>query len=158
MPLPSHATEWMERAEIDYIGPFVKAWAAFNAWYRDASGKAQERDRLEYVKSEPNPVRRGILPLLRKNNTTAEAKNFQNAVCDLQRSLDAISFEVKPKGVKELISLRAVCIRPNPFQQQQVKYRNHEFKVDKVQGGEIEITVKSLKTNKVKLKYRQGTV
>ena len=38
MPLPPHAVDWMSRAEIDYIGPFLKAWAAFNAWYRDASG------------------------------------------------------------------------------------------------------------------------
>ena len=155
MPLPSHAAEWKERAEIDYIGPFVKAWAAFNAWYRVASGKDRERDRLEYVKSDPNPVRRGILPLLGNNNTTAEAKNFKNAVCDLHRSLDAIHFEVKPKGVKELISLRAVCIRPNPLQQKQVKYRNHEFKVAKVKGVGIEITVESVKTNKVKFQHQQ---
>lgn len=39
MALPPHARDWMERAEIDYIGPFVKAWAAFNAWYRNDSGE-----------------------------------------------------------------------------------------------------------------------
>ena len=50
MPLPPHAEYWMSRAEIDYVGPFVKAWAAFNAWYRHASGEAQERPMLEYVK------------------------------------------------------------------------------------------------------------
>ncbi len=38
MPLPPHAQDWMNRAEIDYIGPFIKAWAAFNAWFRHASG------------------------------------------------------------------------------------------------------------------------
>ena len=36
MALPPHAADWMNHAEIDYIGPFVKAWAAFNAWYRHA--------------------------------------------------------------------------------------------------------------------------
>ena len=52
--------DWMSRAEIDYIGPFLKAWAAFNAWYRHASGQqARERAMLEYVKNQPNPVRRG---------------------------------------------------------------------------------------------------
>ena len=73
MALPPHATEWMSRAEIDYIGPFVKAWAAFNAWYRHASGETQERAMLEYVKSQPNPVRRYILPLLDNDNGTADA-------------------------------------------------------------------------------------
>ena len=54
MPLPPNAADWMSRAEIDYIGPFVKAWAAFNAWYRHDSGEVQERAMLEYVKSKPN--------------------------------------------------------------------------------------------------------
>jgi hypothetical protein len=36
--LSESARLWLERAEIDYIGPFVKAWAAFNAWCREASG------------------------------------------------------------------------------------------------------------------------
>ncbi len=54
----------MSRAEIDYIGPFVKAWAAFNTWYRDASGQTQERGMLQYVKDQPNPVRGRTLSLL----------------------------------------------------------------------------------------------
>lgn len=64
----------MNRAEIDYISPFVKAWAAFNAWFRHASAKAQERAMLDWVKGQPNPVRRGVLALLRNENDTAEPK------------------------------------------------------------------------------------
>ena len=41
--LPESARLWLERAEIDYIGPFVKAWAAFNAWDREASGARRVR-------------------------------------------------------------------------------------------------------------------
>ena len=55
MPLPPHAADWVHRAEIDYISPFVKAWAAFNAWYRHASGQVQERAMLDCVKNRPNP-------------------------------------------------------------------------------------------------------
>ena len=64
-------------------------------------------------------------------------------------------FEVKPKGVKEPISLRAVCIRPNPHQQKQVQYKNHEFKVAKVKSVGIEIAVESVKTNEVKFQHQQ---
>ena len=71
MPLPPQAADWMNRAEIDYIGPFVKAWAAFNAWFRDASREGQERAMLNWLKSQPNAVRRGILPLMREENDTA---------------------------------------------------------------------------------------
>lgn len=42
--LPNNARLWKERAEIDYIGPFVKAWAAFNAWFREESGSRRDRD------------------------------------------------------------------------------------------------------------------
>jgi hypothetical protein len=41
--LPESARLWLERAEIDYIGPIVKAWAAFNAWDREASGARRVR-------------------------------------------------------------------------------------------------------------------
>ena len=63
--LPESARLWRERAEIDYIGPFVKAWASFNAWYRHASNKRTDAEGLRYVKQQPNPVRNGIMPLLR---------------------------------------------------------------------------------------------
>ena len=65
MALPPSVAQWKERAEIDYIGPFVKAWASLNAWYRHASGERQDARGLSYVKNNANPVRSGILPLLR---------------------------------------------------------------------------------------------
>jgi hypothetical protein len=35
-----------ERADIDYIGLFVKGWAAFNAWFRHASNSRRDIDGL----------------------------------------------------------------------------------------------------------------
>ena len=132
MPLPPHAADWMSRAEIDYIGPFLKAWAAFNAWCRHASEQAQERAMLEYVKNQPNPVRRGILPLLDNDNQTAEALALRQAIYDLHKSLDATHVEVVRKGVNERISLRTVCIRPKHLQQEQLERRGQEFKAVRV--------------------------
>ena len=146
----------MNRAEIDYIGPFVKAWAAFNAWYRHASGQAQERAMLEYVKSQPNSLRRSILPLLDNDNETADSRSLKQAIYDLHQSLDAIQLEVARKGVNEQISLRAVCIRPKHLQQEQLERRGQEFKAVKVQGGAIEITGKSLHTGQVWFQYTQA--
>lgn len=103
MALPPHATEWMNRAEIDYIGPFIKAWTAFNAWFRHASAQQQERAMLDWVKGQPNPVRRGVLALLRNDSDTAEAQALKLAISDLQIRLDGIHFEVTRKGVNEQI-------------------------------------------------------
>ena len=156
MALPAAAADWMNRAEIDYIVPFVKSWAAFNAWYRHASGKPQERAMLEYVKSQPNQVRRGILPLLNNDNETADALTLKQAVYDLHQNLDAIHLEVPRKGVNERISLRAVCIRPKPLQQEQLESRGQEFKAVKEKGGTIEITGKSLHTDLGWFQYTQA--
>ena len=156
MALPPHAADWMSRAEIDYIGPFVKAWAAFNAWYRHDSGRTQERAMLEYVKSQPNTLRQGILPLLDNGNATADAVRLKQAVCDLQRGLDDIQLEVTRNGVIEQISLRTVCIRLKHLQQEHLKFNDHEFKAVQAQGGAIEITVTSLHTGKVKFQHTQA--
>ena len=155
MPLPPRAAEWMSRAEIDYIGPFVKAWAAFNAWYRQASEEAQERAMLEYVKNQPNPVRRGILPLLDNDNQTTDALALRQAIYDLHQSLDTIHLEVTRKGVNERISLREVCIRTKHLQLERLERNGQEFKAEKIQGGSIEITVTSLRTQQVRFQHTQ---
>ncbi len=155
MPLPPHAIDWMNRAEIDYIGPFVKAWAAFNAWYRHASGKAQERAMLEYVKNAPNAARRNVLPLLDNDNGTADALKLKQAIYDLHQSLDAIHFEVTRKSVVERISLRSVCINPRPLQDKTMERFGQEFKAAKMPGGAIEVIVTSLQTRKDKIRITQ---
>ena len=144
MALPPHAADWMNRAEIDYIGPFVKAWAAFNAWFRDASREAQERAMLNWVKNQPNAVRRGILPLLRDDNDTTDALAFQQAVSDLQQRLDSIYLEIMRKGFRERVSLRTVCIYPRHFNNERIEHRRYEFTVRRVAGGHTQVRVASV--------------
>ncbi|ODM44899.1 hypothetical protein [Cereibacter johrii] len=155
MALPPHAIEWMNRAEIDYIGPFVKAWAAFNAWFRHASREEQERAMLNWVKNQPNAIRRGILPLLREDNDTADAIAFQQAVSALLQRLDDIHLEIIRKGVRERVSLRTVCINPRNLNQERLEHRRHEFSVRKIAGGHIEIRVVSTANAQEKFKETQ---
>lgn len=157
MPLPPHAQEWMNRAEIDYLGPFVKAWAAFNAWYRVASGEAQERAMLEFVISNPNStLRRRVLPLLTDANTTAEAQSLKQAICDLQLRLDAIHFEVTRKGIRERVSLRAVCIRPRHLNNEYRNRNSHEYRAARIAGGDIRITVTTIATGAARFQHTQS--
>ncbi|EPC8431070.1 hypothetical protein ACSRVK_000729 [Pseudomonas aeruginosa] len=156
MALPPHAADWMNRAEIDYIGPFVKAWAAFNAWFRHASAQVQERAMLDWVKSQPNPVRRGVLALLRNENDTVEAQSLKLAISDLQIRLDDIHFEVMRKGVNEQVSLRSVCIAPKHFNRERIERSGHEYKAEKIAGGNIQITVTSVRNGNVKFQCVQA--
>lgn len=156
MALPPHAADWMNRAEIDYIGPFVKAWAAFNAWFRHASAQQQERAMLDWVKGQPNPVRRSVLALLRNDNDTAEAQSLKLAISDLQIRLDGIHFEVTRKGVNEQISLRSVCIAPKHFNRERTERSGQEYKAEKIAGGDIQITVTSVRNGNVKFQHQQA--
>jgi hypothetical protein len=119
MPLPPHAQDWMNRAEIDYIGPFIKAWAAFNAWFRHASGSRKDVDGLRYVKQNPNPVRNAIMPLLRAAQRDANgdliadpepAQKFKLLIRDLHVCLDNFHIEVMRDDIVERISFRSVCL------------------------------------------------
>jgi hypothetical protein len=160
MALPSHAADWMNRAEIDYIGPFVKAWAAFNGWYRFASGRDTERAMLDFAIRDANStLRRRVLPLLLEANQIAEAQALKQAICGLQLMLDAIHFEVTRKGLRERVSLRSVCIRPVANWQPAPNDRNGQrYAAAKVPGsnGQIEVTVTSIRTGRVKFRYTQA--
>lgn len=157
MALPPHAQEWMNRAEIDYIGPFVKAWAAFNAWYRQDSGHAKEREMLNFaIRHQNSRLRRHVLPMLANGGGTTESESLKLAICNLQQRLDAIHFEVTPKGQRERVSLREVCINPPLNWQGDEKQKNRQrYVARKVQGGRYEINVTSIHTGEVKLHHAQ---
>lgn len=117
--LPENARLWLERAEIDYIGPFVKAWASFNAWFRHASNTRKDAEGLRYVKQNPNPVRNAVMPLLRPVGRDANgliipdaepAQKFKLLVRDLHVCLDNFHIEVTRDEIVERISFRSVCL------------------------------------------------
>ena len=155
MPLPTHAQDWMNRAEIDYIGPFVKAWAAFNAWFRHASGESQERRMLDWMKDQPNAVRRGVLPLLRPDNDTTDALTFHQAVAELQQRLDAIHLEIVRKGVRERVSMRTVCIRPNHANPRPEQHRRYEYSMTRIRGVGVQVKVASTQNGTVRFDVTQ---
>ena len=162
--LPPSAQLWKERAEIDHIGPFVKAWAAFNAWYRHASHAENEAEMLAYVKTSPNPVRTRVLPMLSNPapgpndfGEGGEAKRFKQSICDLQLALDALQFEVTKKGIVERVSLRSVCIAPKNLQRETLHRNNHDYVIGRIQGGggRIETYVQSTTTQAIKFRCEQ---
>lgn len=138
--LPESTRLWLERAEIDYIGPFVKAWAAFNAWYREASGMTRDAEGLRYVKSHPNPVRGSIKPLLQPAQTDGHgnivpdhetAQKFRLLIRELHVCLDAFHIEVTRDDVVERISFRAVCLGRGPNLPQSRDHNRLRYQVDR---------------------------
>lgn len=151
--LPASAELWLERAEIDYIGPFVKAWAAFNAWFRHASNSRRDIDGLRYVKESSNPVRSAIIPLLRPVQTDGHgnalpdeerAQKFKLLVRDLHVALDGYRIEVEREEVLEVISFRSVCLGRGPNLPQTQDAYGLRYRVEKVAGGRWKCTVRSV--------------
>ena len=141
--LPENARLWLERAEIDYIGPFIKAWASLNAWYREASGQKKDSEGLSYVKKQANPVRSAIMPLLKPVKTgwsrqtlpDAEvAQKFKLLIRDLHVCLDNFHIEVTKNDVLERISFRAVHLGRVANTPQTFDYKQMRYRVDKANG------------------------
>ena len=142
--LPNNARLWKERAEIDYIGPFVKGWAAFNAWFREEAGSRKDRVGLEYVKTRVNPVRSEIIPLLRPRENgpdgrprpdSEEAQELKLLIADLHRFLESYQIEVaRDDDVLERITFTSVAIRPRVQLPQSTVSRAITFTVNKQNG------------------------
>ena len=142
--LPESARLWIERADIDYIGPFVKAWAAFNAWFREASHKRRDFEGLWYVKERPNPVRNAIVPFLHpvQRNGSGDvlpdaepAQKFKLLVRDLHACLDSFHIEVtRDDDVVERISFRSVSLGRGTNLPQTSDSYGLRYRVEKMNG------------------------
>ena len=150
--LPENARLWLERADIDYIGPFVKAWASFNAWFRFACGSRRDFEGLAYVKNKPNPVRSAVIPLLRPVQTDRHgtvlpdeerAQKFKLLVRDLHVALDAFHIEVAREDVLERISFRSISLVRGPNLPQTRDAYGLRYRVEKTAGGGWKCTVRS---------------
>jgi hypothetical protein len=131
--LPREVTDWRDRAEIDHVGPFVKAWAAFNAWYRYVSGTPTDREGIRHVCTHPNPVRSAILPFLDpQTNDTADAVDFKQDLARLHVALEAHRLETRHKGRLEHVSFRSVPIGEPKQLPQTLSYAGSTYRVCKI--------------------------
>ena len=151
---PSNATRWKERAEIDYLGPFVKAWAGFNAWFRDQSGSRKDADGLFFVKERANTVRGRIIPYLaaidrdergQPRPEAAEAIQFKLHVANLHAQLEAYALEVHQNDRLERISFRSICLKKGVQLPKARNYSRHDYCVDK-QNRQWILTITSART------------
>jgi hypothetical protein len=132
MPLPTEIADWIARSEVDHVGPFVNAWAAFNAWYRYVSGKTRDADALDYLRTQPNVVRGAILPMLDPLVTdTPDAVAFKGAVAQLHTALEAFRLETLHDEKLEHVSFRSVPLRRGPSGPINSCYRTISYRVEK---------------------------
>jgi len=102
---------WLRMSDIDYVGQFVKAWLAFNAWYRSAYSETQDRKIINEFKWQSNSILNPLRPKLEAQSD--EAVQFRAEIGLLHQRLE--NFELfSGKGTTKRITLRKVFLRENP--------------------------------------------
>ena len=58
--------DWIDKIdiEVDYFSAFIKAWIAFNSWYRTKYNDKQDIKIIEKIKSQNNEFKNYINSLL----------------------------------------------------------------------------------------------
>ena len=92
---------WKTLIEVDWLGQYIKAWIAFNAWYRNSFNLKYDWQIIEAIKNDDGNIHSKIVDLLIGEGSNEES--FRSNVADLHRSLSdkaitsnskRISFEV----------------------------------------------------------------
>lgn len=79
--------DWINEIDIkvDYYSAFIKAWIAFNSWYRAKYSDKQDKEIIEKIKSQNNEFKNYIKSLL--NSSDDESKKFKNSIGNLHLAL-----------------------------------------------------------------------
>lgn len=135
--MPSYK-EWIRKIdiEIDYYSAFIKAWIAFNSWYRSEFSERTDRDIIEKLKSQNNRFKGYIETHLDENNNSEEAIEFKSNLSKLQAALVTTSIVTQERsGVSHQISFSEIAIN-NPKSISEGDYRQTHYKVQRI-GSKI---------------------
>ena len=119
--------QWKQLMEIDWLGQYVKAWAAFNAWYRNnvvpPPGARRLRDWqiIEQIKDDEGRVRSKIENFLSGAGLSNES--FQTHVAGLHKSLDAkvVTSSGKRIWMRQISDYR--CVNPIEHTTNRITYK-----------------------------------
>jgi hypothetical protein len=130
---------WLRMSDIDYVGQFVKAWLAFNAWYRNAYTEGQDRKIINEVKWQSNPVLNTLRPKL--DSGSDDAIQFRAELALLHQRLDNYELTGGKGAAKSRIYFRRVFLRENaPTVEKEDRY-GIAFEAERVAGRHVRVAV-----------------
>lgn len=130
--MPSYR-DWIRKIDIDvdYYSAFVKAWIAFNSWYRSVYSERTDRGIIEKLKSENNHFKGYIETLLDRNNNSDESINFKKNLNNLQTALVNAAIVTQERGgFNQQISFSEIAIN-NPKTLSEGDYRVTHYKIQR---------------------------
>lgn len=135
-----HRERWMGLSEVDYLGQFVKAWMAFNAWYRSTYAERQDRKIINEFKWQPNTARNKLVPLLTRSDGE-DADLFRADIGLLHYRLENFEINSGREDEKERITLSQVFLRDLPPFKKTDSHWNYTVTVDRAGPGKVETVV-----------------
>jgi len=132
-----NAEIWRELCEVDYFTQFIKSWLAFNAWMRNAYPDIrQDRDLIEIIKEQSNPVRNKIRSLL--TDTGQHGQTFRNMVADLHTQLETTYLIPERSAFEKRITF-VEMLEINPTSQRSFSHSRVDYSIVRLATGKIEI-------------------
>jgi len=127
----SNYQDWIKKIDIDidYYSAFIKAWIAFNAWYRSEYIERQDRAVIEKIKNENNRFKTYI------NNYLDSDDNISQAFCEniskLHNALNSAAITTQERGGTRMqISFTDIAIN-NPKTTVDETYRLYKYKIER---------------------------
>lgn len=125
--------DWIRKIDIDidYYSAFIKAWIAFNSWYRSEYIERTDREIIEKLKSDNNRFKGYIETLLDINNNDDETISFKKNLDNLQSALVRAAIVTQERGgVNQQISFSEIAIN-NPKPCAEGDYRTTHYKIQR---------------------------
>lgn len=127
--------QWLRMAEVDYLGHFVKAWLAFNAWYRSAYNSHSDRAIIDEIKWHPNQIGNKLRPLL--INISEDGAQFRAEIGLLHHRLENYELYCGKGTEKERITLTNIYLKENPLVTQSGLNRGYSFLVERMPNKQV---------------------
>ena len=127
----SNYKDWINKIDIniDYYSAFIKAWIAFNAWYRSEYSERQDRAVIEKIKSENNRFKTYINNYLEGNDDISQS--FQEYIGKLHNALNNAAIATQERsGTRTQISFTDIAIN-NPKTTVDVVYRRNRYNIER---------------------------
>jgi hypothetical protein len=151
-----NAEKWKALADVDYFSQFVKAWIAFNAWYKNSFDHRTGRQAIDHIKANSNSFRDRMQALL--NSDATEARLFQSRIADLSQQLENW-YVYTDKERTHRVTFSQIVVECNPQKRNSFTRNTFVYTVERGPGGvtekTIEITVRKEGGGPVKFSHTQ---
>lgn len=141
--MPSYK-DWIRSIDIDidYYSAFIKAWIAFNSWYRSEYSERTDRAIVDKIKSQNNRFKGYIETLLDSSNTSDESMGFKANLDNLQNALVSAAIVTQERsGSNQQILFSQIAIS-NPKSSVEEDYRFTHYSIKRTNDKVLTVIFK----------------